>query len=370
MKSTVEIPPTKKVTKLVNRSSGSDFFIPKAATLRLRGGKTFSGTMAKGYKDSVSGEVVFTTGMTGYDLSLTDPSYAGQILVFTYPLIGNYGISPQPDWESGKIHAVGVVVSQACLEWSHSHSVTSLQEWLRAQSVPLMTGVDTRALTKYIRQHGAIDGSMGHAGKTSRLRSSFIPRVSINQPQIYNPTRTKTIIVVDCGMKENILRHFQASPYRIKRVPWDYDYSKEAYDAIFLTNGPGDPADYQTTTTILAEAMKKNKPIFGICLGSQLMGIAAGAKTYKLPFGHRSHNQPCQDLESQRAYITSQNHGYAVDEKSLPRGWAVTFRNLNDNSVEGIRHTTKPFFAVQFHPEANPGPVDTEWLFERFYKLI
>lgn len=370
VKQTTPLPPIGTNTALFNRSRGGDFFIPKKSLLRLKSGKTFEGMMARGYDQAVSGEVVFTTGMTGYDLSLTDPSYADQILVFTFPLIGNYGISPETDWESEKVHAAGVVVSQACLDWSHSRSITSLQEWLHTQNVPLMTNVDTRALTKYIRQHGAISGVIERERGSARIKPFSIPRVSIVEPRVYNEKRKKTIIVVDCGMKQNILRNLLASPYRIKQVPWDYDYTKEAYDAVFLTNGPGDPEDYQSTIQILKKVMKQQKPIFGICLGSQLLGLAAGAKTYKLPFGHRSHNQPCQDLESQRAYITSQNHGYAVDEKSLPRGWQVTFRNLNDDSVEGIAHATKPFFAVQFHPEANPGPVDTEWLFERFFNLI
>lgn len=366
----VATPPASTQQKTRNRSSRSDFFKPQKAILRLADGVSFEGEMAQGYQGTFAGEVVFTTGMTGYDLSLTDPSYAGQILVFTYPLIGNYGVSPEQDWESEKVHAAGVVVSEACAEWSHGQSTSSLASWLRQQNVPLLTGVDTRAITKHIRSHGAVNGVIERSVSKKAIPNVTIPHVSISEPIIYNPKGKKTIILVDCGMKQNILRTLLAANYQVKRVPWNYDYSKEAFDGVFLSNGPGDPVDYKPTVKILQKAMLSNKPIFGICLGSQLLGLAAGAKTYKLPFGHRSHNQPCQDLFSQRAYITSQNHGYAIDEKSLKRGWRVSFRNLNDNSVEGIEHQTKPWFAVQFHPEAHPGPVDTDYLFERFFTSL
>lgn len=326
--------------------------------------------MARGYQGNFAGEVVFTTGMTGYDLSLTDPSYAGQILVFTYPLIGNYGVSPAKDWESEKVHAAGVVVSEACAQWSHAESISSLAEWLKNQGVPLMTDVDTRAVTKHVRSHGAVNGMIERTKSRKKIPAADIPHVSIDEPRIYNSNGKKTIVLVDCGMKENILRTLRAADYRVKRVPWDYDYSKEDFDGVFLSNGPGDPADYKETVKILRKILKQDKPVFGICLGSQLLGLAAGAKTYKLPFGHRSHNQPCQDLSSERAYITSQNHGYAVDAKSLPKDWRVSFRNLNDDSVEGIEHVSRPWFAVQFHPEAHPGPVDTQFLFERFFKSL
>jgi carbamoyl-phosphate synthase small subunit len=363
-------PPAPKSFRTKNRSSRSDFFKPSKAVLRLADGVIFEGRMAQGYHGSFSGEVVFTTGMTGYDLSLTDPSYAGQILVFTYPLIGNYGVSPATDWESERIHAAGVVVSEACAQWSHGRAISSLAEWLRQQKVPLLTDVDTRTITKHIRSHGAINGIIERSVSRQKVPAVTIPRISIEVPRVYNPTGEKTIVLVDCGMKQNILRTLQAAGYRIKRVPWDYDYSKDDFDGVFLSNGPGDPADYQTAVQILKGVLQKNKPIFGICLGSQLLALAAGAKTYKLPFGHRSHNQPCRDVAEGRAYITSQNHGYAIDAASLPRGWRVNYRNLNDNSVEGIEHISRPWFAVQFHPEAHPGPVDTSFLFERFFTSL
>lgn len=310
-----------------------------------------------------TGEVVFNTGMTGYVESLTDPSYAGQILVFTYPLIGNYGVHINAA-ESNKIQVSGVIVSEATVRWSHSSSDRSLLEWLQSQEIPIMIGVDTRSLTKHLRAHGTMAGSIGtQPVKTIHLEKKLI---SVDQPIVYNQKFKKKIILVDCGVKENILRSLLRLPAQIKRVPHDYDYSHESYDGVLLSNGPGDPADYQQTIAIARRGLTIGKPLFGICLGSQIMGLAAGARTYKLKYGHRGHNQPCLETQTERGFITSQNHGYAIDERSLPRGWFVSFKNLNDDSVEGIEHRTKPFFSVQFHPEACPGPTDTEWLFTKF----
>lgn len=307
--------------------------------------------------------------MTGYVESLTDPSYAGQILVFTYPLIGNYGV--QETWgESSKIYASGVVVSEATLNWSHTAADRSLLEWLFAQNTPILVGADTRMLTKHLRSRGTMLGTIGTAPRRPTNKKWLIPRVSIDSPKLYNEGQSKTVILVDCGAKENILRSLQKLPVTIKRVPYNYDYTSESYDGVLLSNGPGDPTDYQETIHIAKAAIKKGKPIFGICLGSQLLGLAAGASTYKLPFGHRGHNQPCQDASTEHSFVTSQNHGYAIDESTLPRSWKVSFRNLNDGSVEGIEHRTKPFFAVQFHPEACPGPTDTKWLFDKFYESM
>jgi carbamoyl-phosphate synthase small subunit len=194
--------------------------------------------------------------------------------------------------------------------------------------------------------------------------------VSISKPVTFNSKEPKTVILVDCGTKENILRSLLRLPVNVRRVPYDYDYTNEHYDGVLISNGPGDPADYLKTISIARKVLKIGKPVFGICLGNQIMALAAGAKTYKLTYGHRGHNQPCQELDNNRCFITSQNHGYAIREKSLPKDWSVSFRNLNDNSVEGIEHKSKPFFSVQFHPEACPGPTDTEWLFNRFYKTL
>jgi carbamoyl-phosphate synthase small subunit len=320
------------------------------------------------------GEVVFNTGMTGYDLSLTDPSYAGQILVFTYPLIGNYGVPAEELWESERIYAAGVVISDVCERWSHGSSLESLLSWLQKQKVPLLYGVDTRHLTKVLREAGTMLGAISSSGQ---IRTTFTDSCKVDLPSLVSipkkvtyGTSGKRIIAVDCGMKANILRCLQKHPLQIERVPYNYDYAKEDFDGVFLSNGPGNPEMYAETIAVLQQAMKREKPIFGICLGAQLLALAAGASTYKLRYGHRGHNQPCIDLESKRCYITSQNHGYAVHEHSLPKDWKVSFRNLNDQTVEGIAHSSLPFSAVQFHPEAAPGPTDTEWLFERFYSIL
>ncbi|HEY1644967.1 MAG TPA: glutamine-hydrolyzing carbamoyl-phosphate synthase small subunit [Candidatus Saccharimonadales bacterium] len=357
---------SRRVNMDKNRSLGGDFF---KGRLDLSDGTTFWGLVPKHQVGSYSGEIVFNTGMTGYIESLTDPSYAGQILVFTYPLIGNYGVQTKAT-ESTKIQVSGVIVSEAALYGSHVDSEYSLLEWLKSQDIPILTGVDTRAVTKHLRVGGTMAGTIG-LKKPKKLTNKLEKRyVSIEQPVIYNPKKSKTIILVDCGSKENILRSLLQLPVRIKRVPYDYDYTNEPYDGVLLSNGPGDPTDYVATIKIAKKALAKGRPVFGICLGSQIMGLAAGAKTYRLKFGHRGHNQPCQEAVSGRSFITSQNHGYAIDEGSLPKDWKVSFRNLNDDSIEGISHKTKPFFSVQFHPEACPGPTDTSWLFKAFYKSL
>ena len=352
------------------RSEGGDFFVPGA--LVLADGTRFAGMVPNWQTDGAVGEVVFNTGMTGYVETLTDPSYSGQILTFTYPLIGNYGVPSSETWESTGMHLRGVIVSELTSDWSHETGVRSLLDWLREQQVPIISGVDTRALTKKLREHGVMAGAIiSGASKASKPLPAYIPPaiVSVNEPRVYNKTGRKTVVAVDCGMKENILRSLVALDFRVVRVPHDYDYTTKQYDGVLLSNGPGDPTDYSQAIAVLKKAMNQSKPIFGICLGSQLMGLAAGANTYKLLYGHRGHNQPAITPEG-RGYITSQNHGYAIDEATLPSGWKVTFRNLNDNSVEGIAHATKPFSAVQFHPEATPGPTDTKWLFEEFAKQL
>ncbi len=343
----------------------------KKAYITLSENTIFDGLAPREQEGVFFGEVVFTTGMTGYVESLTDPSYSGQILVFTYPLIGNYGISGKETWESEKIHAVGVIVSEAS---------ESFANWLKQQNVPLMTGVDTRALTKHLRSLGTMLGQIRSTKSEIRNKFKFpkfqTPFISISKPEIYNAKFKQTIILVDCGMKQNILRELLKMDYRIKRVPRDYDYSGEEFAGVFLSNGPGDPVDYKETIRVTRSAMRQNRPIMGICLGSQIMGLAAGAKTYKLKFGHRGHNQPVIGAKTEKrkaknnCFITSQNHGYAVNEKTLPKGWYVNFRNLNDGSVEGVAHATRPFFSVQFHPEACPGPTDTKFLFGKFEALI
>ena len=335
--------------------------------LILENGALFEGFGLEG--EAASGEVVFTTGMTGYIESLTDPSYAGQILTFTYPLIGNYGTPPSGTWESKKIHAKGVIVSEHAPHFSHHQSAHSFINWLHEQNVPLLSGVDTRALTKTLRTSGTMLGSFGTDVLFDPNKTHIVSTVSIKEKKTYGSGK-KRIIAVDCGMKESMIRYLQKFAIEIVRVPFDYDYTNEDFDGIFLSNGPGDPEKCVETIAILKKAMMLKKPIFGVCLGSQLMALSSGAKTKRLKFGHRGHNQPCIDLKTKQCYITSQNHGFAVDETTLQEGWEVMFRNLNDGSVEGIYHQTLPYFAVQFHPEACPGPTDTRFLFERFHACL
>lgn len=340
--------------------------------LLLQNGQRFEGVAPEWQKGVFHGEVVFTTGMCGYYESLTDPSFAGQILVFTYPLIGNYGVAERSFWESQKIHVAGVVLNELCENWSHHASSQSLQEWLKKESIPLLSQVDTRSLTRILRKQGTLLGAITPSLDPLSfplLSNRLVSLVSIKQKQVYGEGK-KRVIAVDCGMKESMLRQLQRYPIEIVRVPYNYDYSDDVYDGVFLSNGPGDPLECTETIAILKKALIKGKPIYGVCLGSQMLALASGAKTYKLPFGHRGQNQPCMDLESGRCYITSQNHGYAVDENTLSEGWRVSFRNLNDSSVEGIAHQTLPFYSVQFHPEASPGPTDTRWFFDRFYSCL
>lgn len=346
--------------------------------LILEDGSVFEGFSPEWQKEMYYGEVVFTTGMTGYCESLTDPSYAGQILVFTYPLIGNYGVIDKSQWESQRIHVRGVIVSEVCMQWSHTGSIQSLLEWLQKENIPLISGIDTRQLTIQLRTKGVMLGVINCTQKQENYvfknphEEKLVAQVSIKERKIlpHPANANKKIIVVDCGIKENILRSLMHYPFIIHQVPYDTDYTNEAFDGVFVSNGPGDPAACHETIAILKKAMEQAKPIYGVCLGAQIMALAAGGKTYKLPFGHRSQNQPCIDNRTQNCYITTQNHGYAIDEESLPKKWDVSFTNLNDNTIAGIFHRSLPFSAVQFHPEACPGPTDTKWFFDQFYKKV
>lgn len=342
--------------------------------LVLESGEIFTGFSPSWQKEITFGEVVFSTGMTGYVESLTDPSYAGQILTFTYPLIGNYGVPNSETWESEKLQASGVVVGTTSPWMSHWDALCPFLQWLKEQNVPLITGVDTRALTKVLRKQGVATGALYSGQKSIKSfpnlsNTHLVAKVSLPEKEDYG-SGPKRVIAVDCGMKQNILRSLTRYPIRVTRVPYNYDYSEEQYDGLFLSNGPGDPRLCQETIAILRKALLRKKPIFGICLGAQLLALATGAKTYKLRFGHRGHNQPCRDLNTDRCLLTSQNHGYAIDEASLPKDWKVSFRNMNDGSVEGISHKKLPYFAVQFHPESSPGPTDAAYLFETFYKML
>lgn len=338
--------------------------------LYLEDGSEFEGK-GFGHTGPITGEVVFSTGMTGYVESLTDPSFAGQILVCTYPLIGNYGVPSPKDFESSRIWASGLIVSEYSQEYSHYDAKHSLDAWLKASKVPAITGVDTRAITKKLRERGVMLGAIGMQPMDliDPNRENLVGKVSIKEKKVYGngPVR---IVAVDCGMKENIVRSMLRPEVTLIRVPWNYDFSGEDYDALLLSNGPGDPEMCMPTVYNIRKAMQAGKPILGVCLGNQLLALAAGGTTYKLKYGHRGQNQPCIDAEDGRCYITSQNHGFAVDASSLPSSWTVWFTNANDGSVEGIKHSSKPWRAVQFHPEASPGPVDTAWIFDDFIREL
>lgn len=344
------------------------------AYLKLANGRIFEGLAPDWQTDNSYGEVVFNTGMTGYEETLTDPSYSGQILTFTFPILGNYGVSAGKRWESDKIHAKGVVCETVFDEPAHHSQQQTFLSWLKQHNIPLICGVDTRELTKVIREYGVLSGvittkSYLEPDFTDSMTHDWVKEVSPKEVQTIGNGKYK-VILVDCGAKENIIRCLLNFDITLKRVPFDYDYSNEDYDGVMLSNGPGDPKLCNQTVAVLAKAMTRNKPIFGICLGSQLMALAIGANTYKLKYGHRGHNQPCIDLKRDRCYLTSQNHSYAVDDKTLPSDWEVTFRHLNDNTVAGIAHTSGMYSAVQFHPEASSGPQDTFYLFEQFFSQI
>lgn len=346
----------------------------KDTKLVLESGEVFYGLSPKWQKTIHHGEVVFTTGMTGYVETLTDPSYADQMVTFTYPMIGNYGVMDESTWESKKIHAAGVILSELAPFFSHSKALYSFAEWLRRQNVPLITGIDTRTLTMKLRKKGVTPGIICDSDVVPKEFidpniSDLVAKVSIKEPA-YLGNGSKKIIVVDCGIKESILKNLLKFDVTLKRVPFEYDYTKEPFDGLFISNGPGDPSNCIKTITHLQKALSQKKPVFGICLGAQLLALAIGAKTYKLTFGHRAQNQPVFHYLTQRCYLTSQNHGYAIDENTLPDDWSVNFRHLNDQSVQGIIHKKDPFFAVQFHPESTPGPEDTQWLFENFITLV
>ena len=352
----------------------------KKACLILEDGTTFQG-FSFGACGAVSGEVVFNTAMVGYPESLTDPSYSGQILVLTAPMIGNYGVPPMTMeggllrfFESDKIHVKALVIADYTFDYSHRNAVKSLGEWLKKYDIPAVYGVDTRQITKIIREQGVMLGKLVTEGCEEPKefddpnKRNLVAQVSCTEAMSYSNSDTK-IVLVDCGCKYNIIRCLTNRGVTVIRVPWDYNFMQLDYDGVMLSNGPGDPAMCKATVVNLKKAIMKNKPIFGICMGNQLLSLAAGATTYKLKYGHRSHNQPVLEVGTNRAFITSQNHGYAVDTATLDREWEPYFVNLNDGTNEGIRHKSKPFFSVQFHPEASSGPNDTEYLFDKFIAL-
>ena len=373
----------------------------RKVTLVLSDGTRFHGT-SFGYEAPVAGEVVFNTAMTGYPESLTDPSYAGQLMTLTYPLVGNYGVpgfSVEDNglatfMESDKIYARAIIVSDYSEEYSHWNAKESLAEWLKREHVPGITGIDTRQLTKVLREHGVMMGKIlfddepDNIPEASYEGVNFVEQVSCKEIVEYKaaeytaadadhlaPLRKpngKKVVLVDCGVKNNIIRCLLRRGVDVIRVPWDYDFNTLEFDGLFLANGPGDP----DTCSVAVENIRKFlattpiKPCMGICMGNQLLSKAAGATIYKLKYGHRSHNQPVRMVGTDKCFITSQNHGYAVKTDTLSSDWEPYFINMNDGSNEGIRHKTNPWFSAQFHPEACSGPVDTEFLFDDFVDLL
>ena len=339
-----------------------------------------------GYDGPCDGEVVFSTAMVGYPESLTDPSYAGQLLTLTYPLIGNYGVPPfsvekngiATYMESDKIYVSALIVSEYSENYSHWSAVESLAEWLKRENVPGITGIDTRALTKVLREHGVMMGKILFDDEPDNIPTAdyngvnFVSKVSCKEVIRYNSGADKKVVLVDCGVKNNILRCLIKRGVEVIRVPWDYDFNELEFDGLFLANGPGDPDTCSKTVDNIRKFLcnKTVRPCMGICMGNQLLSKAAGAKIYKLKYGHRSHNQPVREVGTTRCFITSQNHGYAVDSATLPSEWEELFVNMNDGSNEGIRHKNRPWFSAQFHPEACSGPLDTEFLFDEYLKLF
>ncbi|MCM1336418.1 MAG: glutamine-hydrolyzing carbamoyl-phosphate synthase small subunit [Candidatus Amulumruptor caecigallinarius] len=353
---------------------------PKRALLILEDGTTFEGK-SFGYDGSTAGEVVFNTAMTGYPESLTDPSYEGQILVTTYPILGNYGVPPrrQKDdvseyYESDHIHAKAIVAQDYSFNHSHWQADRSLADWLKEEKITGIYGIDTRALTKHLREHGSMLGKITVEGSPEvdfydPNQDNLVAKASCTSVEEHG-AGDKTVVLIDCGVKHNIIRCLTRRGVKVIRVPWDFDVTSIPYDGLFISNGPGNPDMADKTVETIRKAIEIGKPICGICMGNQLLSKAAGAKTYKLKYGHRSHNQPVRQCGTDRCFVTSQNHGFAVDSSTLGDDWEPLFVNMNDGTNEGIRHKTKPFFSAQFHPEASSGPKDTEFIFDDFIALL
>lgn len=353
----------------------------KPVKLILDDGTVFEGR-SFGAESAAAGEVVFSTAMVGYPESLTDPSYLGQILTITFPLVGNYGV-PKDTFtngisdfnESERIQVSGLIVSDYSKEYSHWNADRSLGDWLKEHNVPGIYGIDTRELTKLLREKGSMKGKIVFADDNEidfidpNLENQ-VAKASCKEILTYG-TGKKRVVLVDCGVKHNIIRCLLRRDITLIRVPWDYDFNQLEYDGLFISNGPGNPDFCEETVKNIRKTMETtDKPICGICMGNQLLSKAGGATIYKLKYGHRSHNQPVRLVGTERCYITSQNHGYAVSNSSLGEDWEPLFVNLNDGTNEGIRHKTKPYFSAQFHPEAASGPTDTDFIFDMFFEKL
>lgn len=356
-------------------------------SLQLENGKVFQGK-SFGYEQPANGELVFSTAMVGYPESLTDPSCSGQILVATYPLVGNYGV-PEGEtdsyglstcYESEHIHVRAFIVSDYSFEHSHWSARKSLAQWLKEEKITGVYGIDTRALAKILREEGSMQGKilfdglpdMGFSDSHNINRVTGVSCKTVMQyvPPVSRGGAQKRIVLVDCGVKHNILRYLLLRGATVIRVPWDYDFTAIPYDGLFISNGPGNPDLCEKTVANIRKAMAKGRPIFGVGMGNLLLSKAAGARIYKLKCGHRSHNQPVRIAGTHTCFITSQNHGYAVDNATLPEDWEPWLVNMNDGSNEGIRHRTRPFFAAQFYPEISSEPNDTGFLYDQFLTLL
>ncbi|MGL6196246.1 MAG: glutamine-hydrolyzing carbamoyl-phosphate synthase small subunit [Thermoguttaceae bacterium] len=367
----------------------SNLSAPSVARLVLEDGTEFHGFSfgSTSPTTSCSGEVVFNSTMVGYCESLTDPTLAGQILTLTWPLVGNTGVPPQAEenglqkfFESKRIWVNGLIVSEYSPQYSHWNAVRSLGDWLAEEGVPAITGVDTRALAQHLRDKGTMSGKIlieGVAANEKPANKNLVAEVSCNEVIEYEPTatagnngKTPTVVLVDCGVKNNVIRSLTSRGVKVVRVPWNHDFTTMNYDGLVISNGPGDPSAAEETVANIQKAIKIGKPIFGICFGNLLLGKAAGAKTFRLRFGHHTSNQPVQQCGTDRTHVTPQNHGYALDPLGLASGWEQWFVNLNDKTCEGIRHKTAPFFGTQFHPENCGGPKNSENIYDMFVKTI
>ena len=375
------------ISKTTPRPTSADASAPPAV-LVLEDGSTFGGT-AFGAQRAVGGEVVFNTGMASYIETLTDPSYRGQILTLTYPLVGNYGVPPAreaasiaPPFESDRIQVQGLVIQRYMAGYSHFAATRSLGQWLHEGDVPGLTGIDTRTLTRRLRERGTMRGwilpgspddfaAQEHADAVD-MHAEVFDAVAPAEPVLHEGGELR-VMLIDIGAKDNIVRSLLERGATVDRVPWHHELEAHAASAhgILIGNGPGDPKDLgQLIERIRRLLAAYTKPVFGICLGNQLLALAAGGDTYKLPYGHRGVNQPVQDLLSRRCYVTSQNHGYAVRDEALPSDWESWFVNVNDGTNEGVRSRVRPHFSVQFHPEASPGPEEAGFLFDDFLRIV
>jgi carbamoyl-phosphate synthase small subunit len=346
--------------------------------------KIFNGKLFGGLKSScVSGELVFTTSLVGYNESITDPSYKNQILVFTNPLIGNYGVPSQIKennmlkyFESNRIHVSGIIIGNYSDTYSHWNAVESLSQFCKKNDVPILSDIDTRMLTTYLRDHGVTNGEIWGFSPPTTEDDKIHPKV---HPKVHPITEvsTKNIVkynvggkikikLIDCGTKNNIIRCLIERDCQVDLVPYNTEINIKDYDGILIGNGPGDPRKMKIIIENLKKIIGKPVPIMGICAGHQLLGLSVGFDIYKMKFGHRSHNAPVIDTFTNKAYISSQNHGYCISNKFVPNDWDISFINGNDSSIEGIKHKYLPYFSVQFHPEFQGGPKDTEFLFDNF----